>query len=62
MIEKHGDTTAAYAAAEMLLGMRAKAGAKDDDLRASPTRMLKVAKAYGPVAEKRCRPVASPRA
>jgi hypothetical protein len=53
VIEKHGDTTAAYSAAEVLLGSQAKAGAKDDELRATANAMLKVGKAYGPIAEKR---------
>jgi hypothetical protein len=52
VVEKFGDTTAGYAAAEMLLPIQAKAGAKDDDLRALTDRMQKVAKEYGPAAEK----------
>jgi hypothetical protein len=50
--EKFGDTMAGYAAAEMLLPIQVKAGAKDDDLRALADRMQKVAKDYGPLAEK----------
>jgi hypothetical protein len=53
VLEKFGDTTAGYGAAEMLLPIQVKAGAKDDDLRALADRMLKVAKNYGPVAEKK---------
>jgi len=53
LIEKHADSTAAYAAGEILLGLRVKAGAKEDELRATTDAMLKVAKNYGPVAEKR---------
>ena len=52
ILEKYGDTTAGYTAGEMLLGIQAKAGAKDDDLRATADAMLKVAKNYGPAAER----------
>jgi hypothetical protein len=52
VVDKFGDTTAGYAAAEILLPIQAKAGAKDDELRALSDRMLKVAKDYGPLAEK----------
>jgi hypothetical protein len=52
VMEKHGDTTAAYTAAEMLLGMRARAGAKEDEVRTPADTMLKTAKVYGPAAEK----------
>ena len=51
-VEKNGDTTAGYSAAEMLLGDPGQGGAKDEDLRTTADTMLKVAKPYGPAAEK----------
>jgi hypothetical protein len=51
-LEKHPDGPAAYAAAEMLLRLRGKAGAKDEDLKALAERMVKTAAPYGPTLEK----------
>jgi hypothetical protein len=52
LLEKYPDTGAAYTAADMLLGIRAKDGANDADLKGPIDAMLKVAKPYGPAAEK----------
>jgi hypothetical protein len=52
VVEKYGDTSAGYSAAEALLALRAKAGAGDADLRAPIDVILKVAKLYGAPAEK----------
>ncbi len=52
VLEKNGENAAGLAAAELLLELRAKEGAKDDDLRTLSDTMLKIAKTYGPSAEK----------
>jgi hypothetical protein len=52
VLDKNGDNAAGLAAAELLLGMKAKEGAKDDELRPLADAMLKVSKSYGPLAEK----------
>jgi hypothetical protein len=52
LLEKQADSPAGYAAADMLLGMRLRAAANDTDLRSPADTMLKVAKLYGPAAEK----------
>jgi hypothetical protein len=52
ILEKHGDTAAGYAAAEMLLQLRVTNGAKEDDLKAAAERMVKTASLYGPTMEK----------
>jgi hypothetical protein len=53
ILEKNGDNAAGYAAADILLATQMKAGAKDEDLKATSETLFKIAKLYGPVAEKR---------
>jgi hypothetical protein len=52
VVKKFGDTVSGYAAAEALLPTQVKVGAKDDELRALADCMQKVAREYGPLAEK----------
>jgi hypothetical protein len=53
VLDKNMDNAAGLAAAEMLLDLRSREGAvKDDDQRPLAETMLKVAKSYGPAAEK----------
>ncbi len=52
VMEKYGDSTAAYTAAERLLPIRANDGAKKEELRALADGMLKIAAPFGTVIEK----------
>jgi hypothetical protein len=53
ILEKNAENAAGFAAAEALLGIRVKAGAKDEELGATADAVLKAARTYGPAAESR---------
>ena len=53
VIEKHGDSAAGYAAAEMLLTLKIKEGVKDDELKPIIQQMEKSSAPFGPVMVKR---------
>ncbi len=52
ILDKHGDTAAAYGAAELMLQLKIKAGAKDDELKTVADQMLKIGTVYGPTIDK----------